>query len=192
MNYIKLALDNAERILRIFKSNEHNLDTIQAMTAEIVQAFRFGNKVIICGNGGSATDAMHFAEEFTGKFRNERIALPVISLSDPSHITCVGNDYGFDKIFSRGVEAFGKKEDIFIGLSTSGNSKNIINAVDIAEERGLKILLFLGKDGGKLADRGDLRFIIPEKTSDRIQEIHMMILHIIIEMVEREMFPENY
>ena len=129
MNYIKLALDNAERILRIFKSNEHNLDTIQAMTAEIVQAFRFGNKVIICGNGGSATDAMHFAEEFTGKFRNERIALPVISLSDPSHITCVGNDYGFDKIFSRGVEAFGKKEDIFIGLSTSGNSKNIINSI---------------------------------------------------------------
>ncbi len=192
MDYIKLALDNAEKILTIFKSEEKNIEIIQAMTDKIVQAFRSGNKIIICGNGGSATDAMHFAEEFTGKFRNERIALPVIALSDPSHITCVGNDYGFDKIFSRGVEAFGKKEDIFIGISTSGNSKNIINAVDVAEERGLKVFLFLGKDGGKLAERGDLKFIIPEKTSDRIQEIHMMILHIIIEMVEREMFPENY
>ncbi len=192
MDYIKLALDNAEKILTIFKSEEKNIEIIQAMTDKIVQAFRSGNKIIICGNGGSATDAMHFAEEFTGKFRNERIALPVIALSDPSHITCVGNDYGFDKIFSRGVEAFGKKDDIFIGISTSGNSKNIINAVDVAEERGLKVFLFLGKDGGKLAERGDLKFIIPEKTSDRIQEIHMMILHIIIEMVEREMFPENY
>ena len=192
MDYIKLALDNAEKILTIFKSEEKNIEIIQAMTDKIVQAFRSGNKIIICGNGGSATDAMHFAEEFTGKFRNERIALPVIALSDPSHITCVGNDYGFDKIFLRGVEAFGKKDDIFIGISTSGNSKNIINAVDVAEERGLKVFLFLGKDGGKLAERGDLKFIIPEKTSDRIQEIHMMILHIIIEMVEREMFPENY
>jgi D-sedoheptulose 7-phosphate isomerase len=151
-----------------------------------------GGKVLIAGNGGSNCDALHFAEEFTGRFRGNRRALPAIAISDSSHITCVGNDYGFDYVFSRGVEAYGKEGDLFIGISTSGNSPNIIKAVEAAKEMGMKTVALLGKDGGKLKGMCDYEFIIPGVTSDRIQEIHMMILHIIIEGVERIMFPENY
>lgn len=158
----------------------------------MAEVFRNKGKVLICGNGGSNCDAMHFAEEFTGRFRKERPALPAISLSDSSHITCVGNDYGFDYIFSKGVEAYGQEGDFFIGISTSGNSPNVIEAVKTAKERKLKTLALLGKDGGKLKGMCDYEFIIPGETSDRIQEIHMMILHIIIEGVERILFPENY
>ena len=135
---------------------------------------------------------MHFAEEFTGRYRKNRRALPVISLSDPSHITCVGNDFGFDQIFARGVDAFGKPGDILIGISTSGNSQNIINAVNLAKERQLGTIGLLGKDGGQLKGQCDVEFIIQEKTADRIQELHMTILHIIIEGVERILFPELY
>lgn len=149
-------------------------------------------KSLIAGNGGSNCDAMHFAEEFTGRFRKDRKALPSISISDSSHITCVGNDYGFDFIFAKGVEAFGQEGDFFFGISTSGNSKNIIEAVKSAKERNLKTVALLGKDGGKLKGACDYEFIIPGETSDRIQEVHMMILHIIIEGVERILFPENY
>ena len=155
-------------------------------------AFKNGNKGLICGNGGSACDAMHFAEEFTGRYRKDRPALPVISLTDASHITCVGNDYGFDAIFSRGVEAFGQKGDFFFGISTSGNSPNVLKAIDAAKSRGLKTVALLGKDGGKMKGLCDYEFIVPGKTADRIQEVHMMILHIIIEGVEREMWPELY
>ena len=147
---------------------------------------------MICGNGGSNCDALHFAEEFTGRFRKERRPLPAIAISDSSHITCVGNDYGFDYIFSKGVEAYGKAGDMFIGISTSGNSGNVIKAVEAAKNMGIKTVALLGKDGGKLKGMCDYEFIIPGETSDRIQEIHMMILHIIIEGVERIMFPENY
>ena len=118
--------------------------------------------------------------------------MPSISISDSSHITCVGNDYGFDFIFAKGVEAFGQEGDFFFGVSTSGNSKNIIEAVKSAKERNLKTVALLGKDGGKLKGVCDYEFIIPGETSDRIQEVHMMILHIIIEGVERILFPENY
>ena len=135
---------------------------------------------------------MHFAEEFTGRFRKDRKALPSLSISDSSHITCVGNDYGFDAIFSKGVEAFGQEGDFFLGLSTSGNSGNIIEAVKTAKERGMKTVALLGKDGGKLKGMCDYEFIIKANTSDRVQEVHMMILHIIIEGVERILFPENY
>ena len=148
--------------------------------------------MLICGNGGSNCDALHFAEEFTGRFRGNRRALPAISLSDSSHITCVGNDFGFDEIFARGVEAYGREGDLFVGLSTSGNSANVIRAVEEAKKLGMTTCVLLGKDGGTLKGMCDYEFIIPGKTSDRIQEIHMMILHIIIEGVERIMFPENY
>ena len=164
----------------------------EKVAKDLANIFQLGNKVLICGNGGSNCDALHFAEEFTGRFRQDRRALPAISLSDSSHITCVGNDYGFDYIFSRGVEAYGKEGDMFIGISTSGNSPNVIKAVEAAKKMGLKTCVLLGKDGGKLKGMCDYEFIIPGNTSDRIQEIHMMILHIIIEGVEKIMFPENY
>lgn len=179
-------------LLENFIKEEEERRETEKVAKELADVFTKGNKVLICGNGGSNCDALHFAEEFTGRFRGDRKALPAISISDSSHITCVGNDYGFDYIFSRGVEAYGKEGDMFFGISTSGNSPNVIKAVEAAKKLGMKTCVLLGKDGGKLKGMCDYEFIIPGKTSDRIQEIHMMILHIIIEGVERIMFPENY
>ena len=179
-------------LLENFIKEEEERRETEKVAKELADVFTKGNKVLICGNGGSNCDALHFAEEFTGRFRGDRKALPAIAISDSSHITCVGNDYGFDYIFSRGVEAYGKEGDMFFGISTSGNSPNVIKAVEVAKKLGMKTCVLLGKDGGKLKGMCDYEFIIPGKTSDRIQEIHMMVLHIIIEGVERIMFPENY
>ena len=178
--------------VKAFVENEENIEKTEKIAQELALAYKNGKKSLIAGNGGSNCDAMHFAEEFTGRFRKDRRALPSISISDSSHITCVGNDYGFDFVFANGVEAFGQEGDFFFGISTSGNSKNIIEAVKSAKERNLKTVALLGKDGGKLKGVCDYEFIIPGETSDRIQEVHMMILHIIIEGVERILFPENY
>ena len=178
--------------VKAFLENEENIEKTEKISQELALAYKNGKKSLIAGNGGSNCDAMHFAEEFTGRFRKDRRALPSISISDSSHITCVGNDYGFDFVFAKGVEAFGQEGDFFFGISTSGNSKNIIEAVKMAKEKKLKTVALLGKDGGKLKGVCDYEFIIPGETSDRIQEVHMMILHIIIEGVERTLFPENY
>ncbi|MGL4652333.1 MAG: D-sedoheptulose 7-phosphate isomerase [Cetobacterium sp.] len=191
MNLLDSYRITAELLEKFIKEEAEKKET-EKVAKDLATIFENGNKVLICGNGGSNCDALHFAEEFTGRFRKDRRALPAISLSDSSHITCVGNDYGFDYIFSRGVEAYGKEGDMFIGISTSGNSANVIKAVEAAKKMGLKTAVLLGKDGGKLKGMCDYEFIIPGETSDRIQEIHMMILHIIIEGVEKIMFPENY
>ena len=189
---LKQAFLDAYVVLGDFIKDEKNFQTIGKIAEELAEAYKNGKKSVIAGNGGSNCDAMHFAEEFTGRFRKDRKALPSLSISDSSHITCVGNDYGFDAIFSKGVEAFGQEGDFFLGLSTSGNSANIIEAVKTAKERGMKTVALLGKDGGKLKGMCDYEFIIKANTSDRVQEVHMMILHIIIEGVERILFPENY
>ena len=191
-NELKKSFETAVKLFKDFNKNKENFIKTANISELIARTFQNDGKVLICGNGGSAADAMHFAEEFTGKFRKSRKALPVIALTDPSHITCVGNDFGFSEIFSRGVEAFGKKEDILVGLSTSGNSENIIRAFQKAKEIKMTTISLLGKDGGKLKGFCDYEFIIPAETSDRIQELHMTILHVIIEGVERILFPENY
>ena len=178
--------------VKAFVENEENIEKTEKISQELALAYKNGKKSLIAGNGGSNCDAMHFAEEFTGRFRRDRKALPSISISDSSHITCVGNDYGFDFIFAKGVEAFGQEGDFFFGISTSGNSKNVIEAVKMAKEKNLKTVVLLGKDGGKLKGKCDYEFTIPGKTSDMIQEVHMIILHSIIEGVERILFPENY
>jgi len=162
---------------------------IEEVASLLTLTFQKGNKVIIAGNGGSLCDAMHFAEELTGYFRQERAALPAIALADPAHITCTGNDVGFERIFSRGVEAFGRPGDLFVGLTTSGNSKNIISAFAQAKQQGLKTIAFLGRNGGQLKGVADLELIIQGfKTSDRIQEAHMTVIHILIELVEYKLF----
>ncbi|MGL4253747.1 MAG: D-sedoheptulose 7-phosphate isomerase [Fusobacteriaceae bacterium] len=188
MESYKILADMLEK----FISDEEKRGETERVAKALAEVFNKGDKVLICGNGGSNCDAQHFAEEFTGRFRKERRPLPALAISDSSHITCVGNDYGFDYIFSKGVEAFGKPGDMFIGISTSGNSANVIKAVESAKKIGMKTVLLLGKDGGKLRGMCDYEFIVPGETSDRIQEIHMAILHIVIEGVERIMFPENY
>ena len=165
-----------------------NLAFIEAAARAIADCFLKGNKIIIAGNGGSLCDAAHFAEELTGFFRKPRQAYPAIALTEAGHITCTGNDLGFDYIYSRGVEAYGKPDDIFIGLTTSGNSPNIIKAIEVAHQRQLKTIAFLGKGGGKLKGVAHLELLIDGfKTSDKIQEAHMAAIHIIIEMVEKLM-----
>lgn len=162
---------------------------IQSAARMLADAFEQGNQVIIAGNGGSLCDASHFAEELTGFFRHYRRALPAIALSEPGHITCTANDVGFDWVFSRGVEAYGRKGDIFVGLTTSGNSKNIVNAFEVAQARGLQTISFLGKGGGKLKGVANLELIVDEfKTSDRIQEVHMSAIHLLIEVLEEILF----
>lgn len=189
---IEISLKETAENFADFASEKQNIKFIEQISNTIASAFESGNKVLICGNGGSTTDAMHFAEELTGRFRKERRALPAIALTDPSHITCVANDYGFEEIFARGVEAYGKEGDVLIAISTSGNSQNIINAVKRAAEKKMITFGLLGKDGGKLNGKCDLQIIAPGKTTDRIQEIHITVLHIIIETIERILFPSNY
>lgn len=167
----------------------HSVAFIQNAALMITDCFRTGNKLLIAGNGGSLCDANHFAEELTGFFRGPRSALPAIALSESGHITCTANDLGFEWIFARGVEAFGKQGDIFIGLTTSGNSPNIVKAIEVAQQRGLRTITFLGKNGGKLKGVADLELIIEGfETSDRIQEAHMAAIHILIQLVEHHLF----
>lgn len=162
---------------------------IERVASALASCFQAKNKVLIAGNGGSLCDAIHFAEELTGVFRKTRPALPAIALADPGHITCTGNDLGFDWVFARGVQAYGHSGDLFIGLTTSGLSPNIVKAVSVAKEMGLRTVTLLGKSGGTLAGVADLELIIRGETSDRIQEAHMAALHIIIELAESLLFP---
>ena len=162
---------------------------IEEVARLCARCFADGGKLLIAGNGGSLCDAAHFAEELTGYFRHKRRALPALCLNDPGHLTCVGNDSSFDQVFARGVEAFGKEEDVFIGLTTSGNSPNIVRAVEKAKEVGMKTVAFLGKGGGLLKGMADVEFSVDGFVySDRIQEAHMAAIHIIIEMMEGLMF----
>jgi D-sedoheptulose 7-phosphate isomerase len=185
---IRVAVEDAVKAAEALTKPDA-LRFIEESALMIARAFAHGNKIIIAGNGGSLCDAMHFAEELTGQFRKKRRALPAIALSEPGHLTCVANDMGYDSVFSRGVEAFGRPGDIFIALTTSGNSANLIQAVKTAKEMRLKTIAFLGKEGGKAKGMSDLEWIVSGfVTSDRIQEAHMAAIHIIIEMVEKELF----
>jgi len=182
------AVEDAIRAAKALKE-ESALQFIQKTALLISSCFMKGGKLIIAGNGGSLCDAMHFAEELTGQFRQKRKALPAIALSEPGHLTCTANDMGYDSVFSRGVEAYGKPEDIFIALTTSGNSPNLVKAIDRANEMKLTTISFLGKTGGKLKGKSTLEWIVEGfLTSDRIQEAHMAAIHIIIEMVEENLF----
>ena len=189
MNNIKNSLLEAQKAISDFISDEKNIAAIEQAGKALVAAFKNGNKVISCGNGGSMCDAMHFAEELSGRFRNDRKALPAISISDASHITCVGNDYGFDKIFSRYIEAMGNKGDVLLAISTSGNSKNIIEAIAAAKEKGMVVIALTGKDGGKIKDVCDVEIRAPfSNYADRAQEIHIKVIHCLIEYVEGNLF----
>lgn len=185
------AVEDGVRAIEYLKRPE-SLQFMVSASEKITQCFQSGGKLLIAGNGGSLCDAMHFAEELTGLFRHKRKALPAIALSDPGHLTCVGNDLGYESVFSRSVEALGKKGDILIALTTSGNSPNLVEAVSVAKEMGLGTMAFLGKTGGKLKGVADLEWIIEGFLySDRIQEAHMTAIHIIIEMVEKGLFYDT-
>jgi len=191
-NPIVSALQEAARLLELFAADPSRTAAIEAMTAATAAAFADGRKVLICGNGGSACDAMHFAEEFTGKFKQPRPPLPAIAIADASHLTCVANDFGFAEVFARAVAAYGKPGDICYVLSTSGNSPNILRALEQARTGGLITCALLGGDGGKAKGMADHECIVPAHTSERVQEVHMLFLHSIIEGVERRLFPALY
>lgn len=183
---IKEELTQASHVLSTFLSSESNLKAIEEAASVMTTSIQSGGKIISCGNGGSQCDAMHFAEELSGRFRNDRKALPAISISDPSHITCVGNDYGFDFVFSRFVEGLGNSGDVLLAISTSGNSANVLHAVNAAREKGMKVVALTGKDGGKLAPLADVSIIVPHNGfADRIQEIHIKVIHILILLIEK-------
>lgn len=182
---IKNNFLEAQKTLSDFISNENNFQKIEAAGKVLVTAFKNGNKVISCGNGGSMCDAMHFAEELSGRFRNDRKALPALSISDASHITCTANDYGFEKIFSRYIEALGNKGDVLLTISTSGNSKNIIEAIHAARKKEMKVIGLTGKDGGEMKNLCDVEIRAPfSDYADRAQEIHIKIIHSLIHYVE--------
>lgn len=175
-----------------FMQTESSIDFMMQAALALSNAFEKGNKVLVAGNGGSLCDAMHFAEELTGFFREKRRALPAIALSDPAHMSCVANDVSYTAVFARSIEALGSPGDVFVALTTSGNSANIVAAMEEAKNRGLFTIAFLGKTGGALKGVADLEWIVSGfSTSDRIQEAHMTAIHIIIEMVEKHLIYQE-
>ena len=191
MDKIKKELFEAHELIKKFMDDESNIKKINDAAKQIKKSIEDGGKVISCGNGGSMCDAMHFAEELTGKFREEREALPAISISDPSHITCVGNDYGFEHIFSKYLEGIGKNGDSLLAISTSGNSINVINAAKFAKKNDIKVIALTGKDGGELGRISDIEIRVPHfGYSDRIQEIHIKVIHILILLIEKNQWTK--
>lgn len=182
---IQKELQEAARVLEQFLGEKQNAKNIEAAALLMADSIKNGGKMISCGNGGSHCDAMHFAEELTGRYRDERPALPALCASDPSHISCVGNDYGFEYIFSRFVEAHGRDGDVLLAISTSGNSPNVLRAAEAAKKCGVKVVGLTGKDGGKLAPLCDVEIRVPHTGyADRIQEVHIKIIHILILLIE--------
>ena len=188
LSIIKDELLEAQTVLSDFLSNQDNLQHIEDAATLLANSFKQDGKVLACGNGGSHCDAMHFAEELTGRYRENRPSYPAIAISDVSHISCVGNDYGFDAIFSRYLEGVGRKGDVLFCLSTSGNSVNILNAIATAKSKGMKVIALTGKDGGKMAGLADIEVRVPHfGFADRIQEVHIKIIHILIYLIEKKM-----
>lgn len=182
-------LQEARRSLDEFINDPEIPQKIGSAAAFMCQAISSGHKIISCGNGGSMCDAMHFAEELTGRFRDNRAAIPAIAISDPSFITCTMNDYGQEYIFSRFIQGLGMKGDVLLAISTSGNSKNVINAAIIARERGMKVIGLTGKTGGELAKYCDVEIRVPAtKYADRAQELHIKVIHCFIDLIENQLF----
>ncbi len=192
MSYISDALQTSLTTLKTFIDNPAQEEKISKATAIFITALKNKKKIISCGNGGSLCDAAHFTEELTGRFRKDRRALAALCISEPGHLTCVGNDYGYDHIFSKYIEGLGLEGDVLLAISTSGNSANVIKACEMARQQGMKIVALSGKNGGKLKDLADVCLIVESDITDRIQEVHIKIIHIFIEGIERSLFPENY
>ena len=183
---IRKSFEDARRVLSAFVDEEDNLSAVDAAAELLSGVLLGGGKILSCGNGGSMCDAMHFAEELTGRFRENRRALAAVAIADPAHLTCVANDFGFEQVFSRYVEAVGKPGDALLAISTSGNSANVLRAVEAARGRGMRVVGLTGKDGGAMRGRCDVDICVPwEGYSDRVQEIHIKVIHILIEEIER-------
>ena len=185
MDRIKQHFTEAREVLDTFIADPNNFSTIESAGKILVDAIQTGGKVISCGNGGSMSDAMHFAEELSGRYRNDRPAYPAIAIADPSHLSCVANDYGYAFVFSRMVEAIGQKGDVLFAISTSGNSENVLKAIEAAKIKEMKVIGLTGKNGGSMAGRCDVEIRAPHSEyADRAQEIHIKVIHSLIDYVE--------
>ncbi|MCC9168357.1 D-sedoheptulose 7-phosphate isomerase [Pontibacter harenae] len=188
---ILAELVEAQKTLAAFISDTNNIAAVEQAANLMASSIEGGGKIISCGNGGSMCDAMHFAEELTGRYRDDRKALPAIAISDASHISCVTNDYGYDVVFSRYLEALGNKGDVLLAISTSGNSGNVLKAAETAKAKGMKVVGLTGKDGGKLAPLCDVEIRVPHKGyADRVQEVHIKVIHILIMLLEQQLCKE--
>ena len=192
MSQFSENLKLAEKLIQTCLASESFLKSFDQFQAILIDAVKTCKNVFVCGNGGSHCDAMHFAEEFTGRFKKDRRALGALALGDPSHLTCVSNDFGFQFVFSRQVEGLGREGDLLIGISTSGNSLNIIEAMQSAKTKKMKTIGLLGKNGGKIAPLVDCAVIVPSESTERIQEIHIKVIHSVIEGMEKTVFAELY
>lgn len=185
---ILAELTQAQEVLSAFLSETKNIASIELAANAMAEAVQNGGKILSCGNGGSMCDAMHFAEELTGRYREDRKAIPAIAISDASHMSCVGNDYGYDAVFARYLEALGNQGDILLAISTSGNSANVIKAAETAKAKGMKVIGLTGKNGGKLAPLCDVEIRVPHfGFADRVQEIHIKVIHILILLLEQKL-----
>ena len=183
---IRIELAEARAVLDRFLADPANLARIAEAAELMAQSLRNGGKILTCGNGGSLCDAQHFAEELTGRYRQDRRALAAIALTESSHMSCVANDYGFEFVFSRFVEALGRPGDVLLAISTSGNSPNVLRAAEAAKAAGMTVVSLTGKDGGKLAAISDVEIRAPHSGfADRIQEIHIKVIHILILLIEK-------
>ena len=190
---ILTSLNEASAALDALRANERALGAIARAAETLIAAFRAGGRVFSCGNGGSMSDAMHFAEELTGRYRGDRPGLPALAISDPGHLTCVGNDFGYDVVFSRFVESHGGAGDCLLAISTSGKSPSVLNAARAARSRQMKVIALTGRQGTELEPLADICIATPGGSyADRVQELHIKVIHILIELIERDMFPENY
>ena len=190
--HILHSFKEAQESLTQFIADDAALELVHRFARQLAATFRSGNKALSCGNGGSMSDAIHFAEEWSGRYRSERAPLPAIAFSDPGHLSCVANDYGYAEVFARQVQALAQPGDLLLLLTTSGNSPNLLRAAEEARKKSVIVVGLLGKGGGPLKNLCDIAIVAPGATSDRIQEIHIKIIHIVIEAVERELFPELY
>ncbi|GAB2562281.1 D-sedoheptulose 7-phosphate isomerase [Spirosoma aerophilum] len=189
---IHQELTEAQTVLSVFMADTDNIVAIEKAARLMAEALRMGKKIISCGNGGSHCDAMHFAEELSGRYRNDRPALAGLAISDSSHLSCVGNDYGYDFVFSRFIEGLGRAGDVLLGLSTSGNSVNVIRAVEAARQQQIAVVLLTGNDGGQLAGQADVEIRVPYVGyADRIQEVHGKVIHVLILLIEQLMTTQQ-
>ena len=182
---ISQGLNRAREELDAFINDPETIPSIANAAAIMADCLKNGGKIISCGNGGSLCDATHFAEELTGRFRNDRRPLPAMAINDPAYLTCVGNDYSFDVVFSRWIEAFGRSNDVLLAISTSGSSRNILKAAETANSLGMKVIALTSQKGKSLEDLANVTIAAPDAShSDRIQEIHIKVIHILIEAIE--------
>ena len=190
---VRAALSEARDALAALLADEAMQASVARAGALLAETFRQGGKVYACGNGGSMCDAMHFAEELTGRYRDDRPGYPAVAIADASHLSCVGNDYGYAQVFARYVQAHGRAGDVLLAITTSGTSKNVVAAAEKARELGVKVIALTGRQSSPIAELADIAIVTPAgRYADRVQELHIKVIHILIELVERELAPQNY